>query len=83
MTTVNCDNAPLAVLRLFGLKLRGHLEVYIIKVYLDLQHHLPWGVIREVESMTKKTASTNYKTAPLLQSACKPFSAIIAGLGRI
>ena len=33
--------------------------------------------------MAKKTASTNYKTAPLLQSACKPFPAIIAGLDGI
>lgn len=33
--------------------------------------------------MAEKTASTNYKTAPLLQSACKPFWVIIAGLGRI
>lgn len=31
----------------------------------------------------QKTASTNYKTAPFLQSACKPFWAIIVGLRRI
>lgn len=33
--------------------------------------------------MAKKTASTNYKTAPFLQSACKPFWVITVGLGRI
>lgn len=31
----------------------------------------------------KNPASTNYKTAPLLQSACKAFLAIIPGLGRM
>lgn len=35
------------------------------------------------QSQKRATASTNYKTAPLLQSACKPFWAVVAGLCKI
>lgn len=33
---LNYDNAALTVLQFFGFTLQGHLEVYIIKAYLDL-----------------------------------------------